>query len=140
MDRDCLKRVGTGVQHAGLLIDGFQGAERGRDPLGQSVEWAMQSHARRIGIGHMRDGFGDECREAAFGLLARLESQGSPELSLDAIDAKSTPIIARQIPRGQIPAIPGVYESMRLNRARARRSAAVVVSEAYPVVVAAGVG
>src|SRR5207248_7157517 len=106
MDRDCLERMRTGVQHAGLLIDGFQRAERGRDPLGQSVEWAMQRHASRIWIGYVRNGFGDKCREPAFGFLARLESQRSLELSLDAIDAKSTPIIARQIPRGQIPAIP----------------------------------
>ena len=123
-----------------LPIDGFQGAERGRDPLGQSVEWAMQSHARRIRIGHVRDGFGDECCKAAFGLLARLESQGSPELSLDTIDTEGTPIITREIPCGQIPAISGVYESMRLNRARAGRSGAVVVRETHSVVVAAGVG
>src|SRR5437764_13003981 len=109
MDRDCLERMRTGVQHAGLLVDGFQCAERGRDPLGQSVEWAMQGHASRIGIGHVRDGFGDECRETAFRLLAWLESQRSLELSLDTIDAEGTPVIPREITCGQIPAIAVVY-------------------------------
>src|SRR5579864_1324598 len=140
MDRDCLERMRTGVQHAGLLIDGFQCAERGRYPFGQSIKWTMQRHSSRIRIGNVRDGFGDECCEAAFGLLAWLEAQGSLELSLNPIDAEGAPIVAGEIPSGQIPAITGVYQSMRLNRARAGRSGAVVVSEAHSVVVAAGVG
>src|SRR5579864_5540329 len=138
VNRDSFERVRPCVKHAGLIVQRLQNSPRGRHALGNRLDRRVQGYAGAVRIRHVGKRLGNEGREISFRRLARPEARRGLEFAFDAVHAKSSPVLAGQVPRDEIPTMPGMDYAVRLDAARTGYARSILVVETDALMIAAG--
>lgn len=137
---DSLQGVRPGVKHARALVHGFQHSSRRWDAFGDSLNWRVQGYPSAVKVRPVGQRLRSKGAKISLWRLARLESRRCLQLAFDAVDPKSSPILAANVPSHEIPAMASVEEAMRFHAAGAEYAAAVVIIESDSFMITAGRG
>src|SRR5277367_4448751 len=110
-----------------MLVDGLQHSHAGWNLLGGTLDRRMYDHRSAMFVRRIAHAARNVHREAAVRWLPRRETRACGKSRLDPVDAEGSPIVAIQVPGGQIPPAPGVHQTVRLHFSLAPRTVTAVI-------------